>query len=204
MINGGAFGQFEFFEEEGIGERTNAVELNNSVISTDCQDVIFNIYICADGSSFSVEVAKLLAFFSRPKDHSSVARHCNREGGFINLPDEDDFASMVGPDAGAISFNFNSFFFHLSSLGVILVLVGILFSLNIKRPQKAIFIGQKYFSEVVIIDSMNCFFLIFIILVQLEGLRQRILIKQFRVVFNEPLCSAIAVEYNGMFLGQDE
>ena len=84
---------------------------------------------------------------------------------------------MVRSYACIVSFYFSWLSLLFSSLRIFLIFVGVLFGFNIKRTQKSIFIGQKYFCEVMIVDSMDCFFLIFVVLIQLEGFCKGILVK---------------------------
>ena len=54
-----------------------------------------------------------------------------------------------------------------------------------------------------IVDSMNSFLFVFIVFVELERFGKWIFIKQFGVVFYEPLCSSIAIENDDMFLSKN-
>ena len=55
-----------------------------------------------------------------------------------------------------------------------------------------------------IVDSMNSFLFVFIVFVKLKRFGKWIFIKQFGVVFYEPLCSSIAIENDDMFLSKNQ
>lgn len=137
----------------------------------------------------------MLALFARPENHSAVDGDGNHERSVRYFVDENNAASMIGSDECTFCFDqlWLSFIFRI--LVVFFLVLGILFSRDVQDSKEAIFVGEQYFLKAMVVNSMNCLFISFIVMIQLKRLQGGVLVKQLWVKLDEPLSSAIAVEY---------
>lgn len=122
----------------------------------------------------------------------------------MDFVDEYDFAAVVWADEAAFHLEFLSLPALLLILIVLLLLTLALFSRHVERPQEAIVICDEYFGKLMVVECMDYLLGALVVSIQLERLQGGILIQKFRIVLDEPLYPASAIEHQDMFLGENE
>lgn len=116
--------------------------------------------------------------------------------------DEDNATAVIGAKETVISFYQFSLFVVFGSFCRFFIVFWVFVCRLVQDPHEPVIEGEQYFLEGVIVEGMYCFFLVFVVAVELEGFAGGVFVKEFGVVFDQPLCSAVAVEGDDVLLGE--